>query len=134
VFLDVDNLANSGAFDEQLWNHLQVQQMPPLRFWLSRASSPAGKQERGHVWTKGCMDRFLDGSDTADTDFVRKEYRLAMQLKKNMVAVKHEEFVFPDAASVPEEIRPVLKINAVPWVSQYKDAGLKKLMDSLILS
>lgn len=86
------------------------------------------------VWTKGCMDRFLDGSDTADTDFVRKEYRLAMQLKKNMVAVKHEEFVFPDAASVPEEIRPVLKINAVPWISQYKDAGLKKLMDSLILS
>lgn len=47
------------------------------------------------VWTKGCMDRFLDGSDTAETDFVRKEYRLAMQLKKNMVAVKHEDFVFP---------------------------------------
>ncbi len=80
------------------------------------------------------MDRFLDGSDTAETDFVRKEYRLAMQLKKNMVAVKHEEFVFPDSSSVPEDVRPVLKINAVPWVSQYKDAGLKKLMDSLILS
>ena len=86
------------------------------------------------VWTKGCMDRFLDGSDTAETDFVRKEYRLAMQLKKNMVAVKHEDFVFPDASRVPDEIRPVLKINAVPWVSQYKDAGLKKLMDCLILS
>jgi hypothetical protein len=24
VFLDVDNLANSGAFDDQLWNHLQA--------------------------------------------------------------------------------------------------------------
>ena len=86
------------------------------------------------VWTKGCMDRFLDGNDAAENDFVRKEYRLAMQLKKNTVAVKHEDFVFPDSARVPDEIRPVLKINAVPWVSQYKDAGLKKLMDSLILS
>ena len=64
------------------------------------------------VWTKGCMDRFLDVSDTAETDFVRKEYRLAMQLKKNMVAVKHEDFVFPDASRVPDEIQPVCDINA----------------------
>ena len=30
-WLGWDNLASSGEFDEQLWNHLQVQQMPPLR-------------------------------------------------------------------------------------------------------
>ncbi len=112
---------------------------PCSTFWCRVVSThaflgPQASKNVVMVWTRGCMDRFLDGNDTTETDFVRKEYRLAMQLKKNMVAVKHEDFVFPDASRVPDEIRPVLKINAVPWVSQYKDAGLKKLMDSLILS
>jgi hypothetical protein len=33
VFLDVDNLANSGAFDDQLWNHLQARAL--LHFLVS---------------------------------------------------------------------------------------------------
>jgi hypothetical protein len=56
VFLDVDNLANTGAFDEQLWKHLSATKNVIL------------------VWTKGCMDRFLGDEDVAQQDFVRKEY------------------------------------------------------------
>jgi hypothetical protein len=55
VFLDVDNLANTGAFDDQLWKHLSATKNVVL------------------VWTKGCMDRFLGAEDVAQQDFVRKE-------------------------------------------------------------
>jgi hypothetical protein len=37
------------------------------------------------VWTKGCMDRFLDESDSGNGDFVRREYALALNLKKNII-------------------------------------------------
>ena len=56
VFLDVDNLANTGAFDDQLWKHLSATKNVVL------------------VWTKGCMDRFLGAEDVGQQDFVRKEY------------------------------------------------------------
>lgn len=55
VFLDVDNLANTGAFDDQLWKHLSATKNVVL------------------VWTKGCMDRFLGEEDIGQQDFVRKE-------------------------------------------------------------
>jgi len=44
VFLDVDNLGQ-GAFDQQLWKTL------------------GGAKNVVLVWTKGCMDRFLDDND-----------------------------------------------------------------------
>jgi hypothetical protein len=44
VFLDVDNLVQ-GAFDQQLWST------------MGRAKNVV------LVWSKGCMDRFLDGND-----------------------------------------------------------------------
>ena len=36
-------------------------------------------------------------------------YRLAMQLKKNIVVVKHEDFVFPDMALLPDDMKPIVK-------------------------
>jgi hypothetical protein len=57
VFLDVDNLANTGAFDDQLWKHLSATKNVVL------------------VWTKGCMGRFLGAEDVAQQDFVRKKSR-----------------------------------------------------------
>ncbi len=106
VFLDVENLG-SGAFDDKLWSSL--------------------------VWTKGCMDRFLNDSDPANEDFVRKEYALALRLKKNIVPVKHESFEFPAETSVPADVRPILMMNAVPWIGAYRDASFDKLISALIL-
>ena len=54
------------------------------------------------------MDRFLDEEDIGRQDFVRKEYALALKLKKNIVPVKHEDFVFPDKVRVPADVQPVM--------------------------
>ena len=32
-----------------------------------------------------------------------------MQLKKNIVVVKHEDFVFPDMALLPDDMKPIVK-------------------------
>ena len=48
-----------------------------------------------HCLTTGCcagMDRFLDEEDIGRQDFVRKEYAFALELKKNIVPVKHDDF------------------------------------------
>ncbi len=37
------------------------------------------------LWTKGCMDRFLDDGDSGQGDFVRREYSLALRLGQNIV-------------------------------------------------
>ena len=38
-----------------------------------------------------------------------RRYRLAMQLKKNIIVVKHEDFVFPDMALLPDDMKPIVK-------------------------
>ena len=83
------------------------------------------------VWCAG-MDRFLDEEDIGRQDFVRKEYALALKLKKNIVPVKHEDFVFPDKSSVPADVQPVLGLNAIPWISAYREASFDRLKNALM--
>ena len=49
-------------------------------------------------------------------DFVRKEYALALKLKKNIVPVAHEEFDWPDASRLPKDCTGVMSMNAVKCV------------------
>jgi hypothetical protein len=67
------------------------------------------------------MDRFLDEEDIGRQDFVRKEYALALKLKKNIVPVKHEDFVFPEKNRVPTDVQAVVGMNAIPWISAYRE-------------
>jgi len=113
VFLDVDNLGQ-GQFDEQLWKRINAAKNVVL------------------VWTKGCMDRFLDEEDIGRQDFVRKEYALALKLKKNIVPVKHEDFVFADKGRVPADVQHVLGLNAIPWISAYREASFDRLKNALM--
>lgn len=34
-----------------------------------------------------------------------------MQLKKNIVVVKHEDFVFPEMALLPDDMKPIVKFE-----------------------
>ena len=78
------------------------------------------------------MDRFLDEEDIGRQDFVRKEYALALKLQKNIFPVKHEDFVFPDKSSVPSDLQPVLGLNAIPWISAYREASFDRLKNALM--
>ena len=48
-------------------------------------------------------------------DFVRKEYALALKLKKNIVPVAHEEFDWPDRSRLPKDCDSVMDLNAVKY-------------------
>jgi hypothetical protein len=78
------------------------------------------------------MDRFLGEEDIGRQDFVRKEYALALKLKKNIVPVKHEDFVFPDKNSVPTDVGSVMGLNAIPWISAYREASFERLRNALM--
>jgi hypothetical protein len=78
------------------------------------------------------MDRFLDEEDIGRQDFVRKEYALALKLKKNFVPVKHEDFVFPEKSRVPADVQPVVGMNAIPWISAYREASFERLKNALM--
>jgi hypothetical protein len=74
----------------------------------------------------------LDEEDIGRQDFVRKEYALALKLKKNIVPVKHEDFVFPDKGRVPADVQPVMGMNAIPWISAYREASFDRLKNALM--
>lgn len=112
VFLDIDNLG-TGTFDKKLLQYMSASKNVLL------------------VWTKGCMNRFLDGNDYSQ-DFVAKEYIFALKNKMNILPVYKEDFEFPEESRVPEEIRPVLLINALKFVSEYRVASLEKIKNQLI--
>jgi hypothetical protein len=113
VFLDVENLGQ-GNFEDQLNKSLVVSKCVVL------------------VWTKGCMDGFLDGADGANENFVRKEYLMAMKFKKPIIPVMHEHFGdIPAADRLPPDTRPILSNNAQKWVSQFRKESLARLLESI---
>ena len=112
VFLDVENLG-SGVFDDKLWTTLRKAKTVCM------------------VWSKGCLDRMITEDPATSTDFVRKEYALALQLGLHIVPVKHESFQFPDPTKLPEDVRKVMSYNAVPWSGAYREASAKKLIEQL---
>lgn len=71
------------------------------------------------------MDRC--SSDTQNKDFVRREISTALRLKKNIVPVNSEDFKFPDADTLPEDIRDLCKINSICWYHAYQKACMEKI-------
>ena len=99
VFLDTENLG-TGNFQEQLVTSLRRSKNVVL------------------VWSKGCMDRFLDDADQTTADFVRLEYKHAISMAKNIIPCYKEDFSFPAAERVPADIRDVMSMNAVKWIGE----------------
>ncbi len=113
VFLDVENLGK-GKFEDE------------LRTSLMRAKNVL------LVWTKGCMDRFLGQEDPSVADFLRIEYALAIGMRKNVVPVYKEDFVFPTSQELPDDVKAVLSFNAVKWVAEYIGPSFERIKASLI--
>ena len=112
VFLDADSLG-TGKFSDELKLSLQ------------------GSKNVLLVWTKGCMDRFLDDKDPGNRDFVRMEYAQSLRLGKHIVPVFKEDFVFPEPDSMPDDCRGVLTLNAIKFVSDYREASFNKIKSAL---
>ena len=66
-------------------------------------------------------------------DFVRLEYFHALELRKNIVPFYKEDFQFPAGERVPADIREVMSMNAIKFVSEYRDASVRKLVNALRL-
>lgn len=111
-FLDVENLGG-GDFEDSLVRNLENARTVLL------------------VWSPGCFDRMVVEDPSTSIDFVRKEYLLALKLKKLIVPVRHEHFVFPDASKLPEDVRPILRYNAVHWIGAYRKACTEELLERL---
>jgi hypothetical protein len=113
VFFDIDNIG-TGNFDAKL------------------ASSIEESTNVIFVWTKSCMDRFMDDNDITKEDFVRKEYKMALMLKKNIIPVYKEDFEFPKVERLPEDMKPILLLNAVRFVSEYREATMEAIRKMLV--
>ena len=55
------------------------------------------------------MDRFLDEED-----------------------IGRQDFVFPEKHRVPTDAQPVLGMNAIPWISAYREASFERLKNALM--
>jgi hypothetical protein len=66
---------------------------------------------------------------------VRLEYFHALELRKSIVPFYKEDFQFPagERGRVPADIREVMSMNAIKFVSEYRDASVRKLVNALRL-
>ena len=67
------------------------------------------------------------------SDFVRKEYALALKLQKNIVPVAHEEFDWPDSSRLPAELSSIMGLNAVKYNGEFREASVQKIISRLVL-
>lgn len=110
VFLDVEEL-KTGRFDDRL---LEVIRNTPNTVILL---SP------------GALD-----SCQMSTDWLRREIAAAIKYGKNIIPVIMPGFTFPEAETLPEDIREIVMTNAVHYVHVFADAAIEQIRDRLVVS
>jgi len=105
VFIDVERL-EAGKFDNNLLNSIQKAK----NFLL--------------VLTPNALERCI--GDEHGKDWVHKEIVAALKADCNIIPIV-DNFTFPDAEQLPDDMRPVCHFNAVKWIHDYQDACVDKL-------
>jgi class 3 adenylate cyclase len=107
IFLDVDRLG-AGHFDTALLRTIEA--APNFVVFLSKGS--------------------LDRCQSPD-DWLRKEIGHALRTGRNIVPVVMDGFQFPPAESLPEEIRDLVRHDAVPHDHAYFHPMIDKIRQRL---
>jgi hypothetical protein len=105
VFLDVAGL-EAGKFDNNL-----LQSIRSARNFIL-------------ICTAGAMDRCKN--DYEQKDWIHKEIACALNSQCNIIPV-FDNFVMPEAESLPESMRPITSYNGVRWIHDYQDACVEKI-------
>ncbi|XP_049776158.1 NAD(+) hydrolase sarm1 isoform X3 [Schistocerca cancellata] len=105
VFIDVERL-EAGKFDNNL-----LQSIRQAKHFLL-------------VLTPKALDRCI--GDTDCKDWVHKEVVAALQSQCNIIPII-DNFSWPDAEELPEDMRAVCHFNGVRWIHDYQDACVDKL-------
>ena len=108
TFLDIDDLG-AQCFDERLLNAIKSAQ----NFVL--------------ILSPGSLDRCGD-----ENDWLRQEISLALRLRKNIVPVFKEGFVFPDPTRIPQDLADLPRYNCVTFSHEYFGASLDRLVGFLV--
>ncbi|XP_051520986.1 NAD(+) hydrolase SARM1 [Myxocyprinus asiaticus] len=106
VFIDVEKL-EAGRFEEKLITSVQRAR----NFILVLSANALDK----------CM------GDVAMKDWVHKEIVTALNGKKNIIPVT-DNFIWPDPASLPEDMSTILKFNGIKWSHEYQEATIEKIL------
>ncbi|CAM4553967.1 unnamed protein product [Leuciscus chuanchicus] len=106
VFIDVEKL-EAGRFEEKL-----ITSVHRARNFILVLSANA-------------LDKCM--GDVAMKDWVHKEIVTALNEKKNIVPVT-DNFVWPDPATLPEDMRTILKFNGIKWSHEYQEATIEKIL------
>eukprot|EP00301_Raphidiophrys_heterophryoidea_P010170 c15216_g1_i1.p1 GENE.c15216_g1_i1~~c15216_g1_i1.p1 ORF type:complete len:710 (+),score=180.42 c15216_g1_i1:60-2189(+) len=116
VFLDIDCLGK-GDFITHILNSLESSQ----HFVPILTNGESGR-------SVGYFDR-CRGDEIVDN--VLKEIVHAVKLKKNIVPVFVDGYVWPHMDELPDVCRNITSHNAVEWIPQYHTAALEKLRSFL---
>ncbi|KAK5645306.1 hypothetical protein RI129_006606 [Pyrocoelia pectoralis] len=105
VFIDVERL-EAGKFDNNLLQSIQKAK----HFLL--------------VLTPNALERCIGDSDRKD--WVHREIVAALQSQCNIIPII-DNFQWPEAEELPEDMRQVCHFNGVRWIHDYQDACVDKL-------
>ncbi|XP_037092455.1 NAD(+) hydrolase sarm1-like isoform X3 [Pollicipes pollicipes] len=105
VFIDVERL-EAGKFDNNLLNSIRQAK----NFIL--------------VLTPSALDRCIE--DVDQKDWIHKEVYAALQSKCNIIPVI-DNFQWPEAEELPEDMRAICTFNGISWIHDYQDACVDKL-------
>ncbi|CAI2723568.1 unnamed protein product [Schistosoma spindalis] len=112
VFLDIDRLT-AGKFHESLLHSIRSS----YNFVL--------------VLTPRALDRCLN--DIHCTDWIHKEVVCALESGCNIIPIT-DNFTWPPAESLPEDLRSITTYNAVNWIHDYQEACIDKVEKFMIKS
>ncbi|XP_071178832.1 NAD(+) hydrolase sarm1-like [Mytilus edulis] len=105
VFLDIEKL-NAGKFDEGLLSSVRSSR----NFIL--------------VLTPNALDRCVGDKDK--NDWVHREIVAALESKCNIIPIM-DNFRWPSADQLPEDMKQITFFNGIRWIHEYQDACVEKL-------
>lgn len=144
TFLDVECLTN-GDFEEALWRQLGASRNVVVvlskgaldRCMVSSVRTRCAAcvlHATAHIalMRVACLTAPAPAqTDIGNKDVVRKEIATSLQHGKNVVPVYMDDFQWPRAEDLPEDMRGILSRNSVLWSHAYRDATIGKLISFL---
>jgi hypothetical protein len=117
VFLDVDGLAPGENFETKIQDTLAQ---------VSHVFLLIGTQWAGPIGASG-RSRIFE-----DDDMVRRETRLALASKANVVAILIDEARMPRPGDIPADLKALPSINAFALRTAHFDEDMDDLLDALL--
>lgn len=111
-----------------LYNKLEEWELKPF---LDSKQPSMSLQNLEQLVQKSRIFLLIITGEVTESNFVRGEIKAALEANKPVILVHDRRSEFPNKDNLPEDIRSILDIKAVPYDTEFEEESLRRLEEAI---